>query len=999
MNKAFRKILVIGAGPVIIGQSGEYDYAGTQMIRVLKQEGIQVVVVNSNPTTVMTDRSFSDAVYIEPLNGETVKKIIEIEQPDGILATAGGKTGLEICLELSQNGYLDEHGTVLLGAQPDVIKSVRNAQALQTMLTEAQEPYLPSAIVSSEPEALAFADEVGFPVSCKAAFSPEGGAFVRCDTAKALSDCFKISAEKSLVGQVMLEKCVEGYKEIAFCCVRDMADNCVSICSTENLDAVGVHTGDSIVVLPAQTLTDAQTAKLRRTARKLARHLKMEGACLVRFALHPKTGDYFVLGVEPQLNRTTALISKVTGYPIAAVCAKIALGCKLYEIQNEITGVTTAASEPAIDYCAVKVPKWSFEHFGEKTTRTLGDTMQATGEAFAVGTSFELAFLKAIRSMNPKTEFIALPKLRMVTDDELSALLRSRDNERIFAVYESIKRGTSLEEIHAITQMDMYYLLKLKNIADTEVALRNGYEKETYLYAKSIGFLDNVIEKLCDCETLPDKRFSSYNTVDTCAAEFDVQKPYFYSAWDEDNEAAMFLEAHPSQKQKILVVGAGPTSIGLGADRDYAAYQALRTLKDFGYETVVLNNNPAANTTDFSAADKLYLDPITEEDVVNVAATEHPDGAILVFGGGEALRKSESLEKMGVTVYGADAAVHKRLKNKIEFFDILDRLNIRHTGSRRVFIGKGVEVDVLTDGEDFLISGIYEHIEKAQVHAGDSVSVYPTVSLSQAIKEEVVEFTARLVRELKVKGLLNIQFVVYDNDVYMTSASVVATRNIPFMCKATALPIIEFAVRLMLGETLRDIGIGTGLYKESSKFFVRVPVFSFESLSGTDIQLGSDMKSTGEVMGVADTFDEALLKGFVASGMRIKRTGGVLVSVADTDKQACVPLADTFLKQDFKIYATSNTAKLLNANHVAANAVRKIHEGEPNTLTLILKNRLSYLVSTAENGTKTNGDDVRIRRTALLRRIPVLPSVETATALAECLAKNDVVEEIRVQKL
>jgi len=999
MNKNFRKILVIGAGPVVIGQSGEYDYAGTQMIRVLKQEGIQIVVVNSNPTTVMTDRGLADTVYIEPLNGETVKKIIEIEKPDGILATAGGKTGLEICLELSQNGYLDEHGTVLLGAQPEVIKSVRNAQALQTMLEDAKEPYLPTAIVSSETEAFTFAEEVGFPVSCKSAFSPEGGAFVRCNDVKELSACFESCADKSLVGQVMLEKCVEGYKEIAFACVRDACDNCISVCSSENIDTVGVHSGDSIVVLPAQTLTDAQTSKLRRAARKLARFLKIEGACLVRFAVHPETGKYIVLGVEPQLNRTTALISKITGYPIAAVCAKIALGYKLFEIKNEITGVTTAANEPAIDYCAVKVPKWSFENFGGNASRKLGETMQATGEAFAVGTSFELAFLKAIRSMNPKTEFIALPKLRLNTDGEIEELLHSRDNERIFAVYEAIKRGKSLAEIREITKIDMYYLSKLKNIADTELQLRAGYSEEAYLYAKSLGFLDSVIAKLCDVDVLDKTSHSSYNTIDTCAAEFDVQKPYFYSAWDEDNEAAMFLDAHPCEKKKILVVGAGPTSIGLGADRDYAAYQALRTLEDFGFETVMLNNNPAANTTDFSAADKLYVDPITEEDVVNVAATEHPDGSILVFGGGEALRKSDALQNMGVTVYGADSAVHKTLKNKIEFFDILDRLNIRHTGSRRVLIGKGVEVDVLTDGEDFLIPGIYEHIEKAQVHSGDSICVYPTVSLSEAVKEEVVDFTGKLVRELKVKGLLNIQFVVYDNEVYVTSASAVATRNIPFMSKATALPIVEFAVRLMLGESLRDIGVGTGLYKESEKYFVRVPVFSFESLEGTDVQLGSEMKSTGEVMGVADTFDEALLKGFIASGMRIKRTGGVLISVADTDKQASVALADAFLKQDFKIYATSNTAKLLNANHVASNAVRKIHEGEPNTLTLILKKRLSYLVSTAEQGPKVNGDDVRIRRTALLRRIPVLPSVETAAALAQCLTDNDIVEEIRVQKL
>lgn len=998
MKHAFKKILVVGAGPVVIGQSSEYDYAGTQMCRVLKQEGIEIICVNSNPTTVMTDRRLADSVYMEPLNGETIKKIIEIEKPDAVLATAGGKTGLEICLELAQNGYLAEHHAVLLGAQPDVIKSVRNAQALQNMLQEANEPYLPTAIVSSETETLQFAETAGYPISCKAAFSAEGGAFVRCDTEAELLACFTDCVRKSLVGQALLSKCVDGYKEIEFACIRDTDGNCISVCSTESMDAVGVHTGDSIVVLPAQTLTDAEAVMLRRAARKLARHLKIEGVCLVRFALHPTTGEYFVLGAEPQLNRTTALISKVTGYPIASVCAKIALGYRLYEIQNEITGKTTAANEPAIDYCAVKMPKWSFENFDD-AARQLDETMKATGEAFAIGTGFELAFLKAIRSVNPKTEHISLPKLRLKTDAEIKDLLALCDNERVFAVYEAIKRGFSLAELHAQTNIDSFFLAKLKNIADAESALRTNFTKETYLYAKSIGFLDSVILQLTDCESLDFKVRSSYNTVDTCAAEYDVQKPYFYSAWDEENEAEMFLQIHPAEKKKILVVGSGPTSVGLGTDRDYAAYQALYTLRDFGYETVMLNNNPAANTTDFAAADKLYVDPITEEDIESVAATEKPDGAILVFGGGEALRKSEILRGMGVAVYGADAAVHKALKNKIEFFDILDKLNIRHTGNRKGLIGKGIEVDVLTDGEEFLIPGICEHIEKTQVHAGDSISVCPSVSVSDGIKDKVVEYTARLVHELGIRGLLNIQFVVYDNELYVRSASVVATRNIPFMTKASALPIVEFATRLMLGESLRDIGIGTGLYREPSKYFVRVPVFSFAQLEGADVRLGSEMKSTGEVMGVADTFAEALLKGFIASGMRIKRTGGVLISVADSDKQAAVPLGEAFLKQDFKVYATSNTAKLLNANHVAANAVRKIHEGEPNTLTLITKNRLSYLVSTAQSGPKTNSDDVRIRRTALLRRIPVLPSVETASALSACLAENGTVEEIRVQKL
>lgn len=998
MSIPFRKILVLGAGPVAIGQSVEYDYAATQIIRTLKAEGATVVAVNSNPTTVMTERNFADTVYIEPLNVETVSKIIKIEKPDAVLVTAGGATGLEICLELSQNGYLEENGAVLLGAQPQVIKSVHNAQALENLLQLAGEPYLPRAVAGTKEEACAFAAEAGYPVSCKAAFSPEGGSFVRCDDAELLTSCFETAAQHSLVGQAMLEKSVEGYKEICFACLRDAEDNCVSVCSTENLETVGIHGGDSVVVLPAQTLTDAETAKLRRVTGKLARFLKIEGVCVVRFALHPQNGQYFVLEVSPQLNRTTALISKATGYPIASVCAEIAIGKKLYEIPNPITGVTTAANEPAMDYCAVKVPKWSFEQFGALTSGRLNETMQATGEAFAIGTSFELAFLKAIRSMNPKTEFLTLSKLRVMDDAELDALLCLQSNERIFAVYEAVKRGRTLQEIHAVTHIDLYYLTKLKNIADTQKQLSAAPSAALYAYAKSIGFLDSVIEKLCGALPASPLR-SAYNTVDTCAAEFDVQKPYYYSSWDEDNEAAMYLEKHPAQKEKILLVGSGPTSIGLGADRDYAAVCALQTLSDFGYETVMLNNSPAANTTDFAVADKLYVEPLTQEDIESVVKTEKPDAAILVFGGGEALRKTDALRDMGVTIYGADADMHRTLKNKIEFFDMLDRLNIRHPDHRHTLIGTGAEVDVLSDGTEFLIPGICEHIEKTAVHAGDTISVYPCVTLSESVQEEITAYTQRLVQELHIKGLLNIQFLIYDNAVYVTSASAVATRNIPFMSKATALPIVELATRLMLGESLRDIGIGTGVYKRASRYFVRVPVFSFEAIENTDVRLGAEMQSTGEVMGVAKTFEEALLKGFIASGMRIKRTGGVLISVADSDKQASIALADAFQKQDFTIYATANTAKLLNANHIAANAVRKMHEGTPNTLTYILKNRLSYLVSTSDAARNGDADDVHIRRTALMRRIPVLPSVETAAALAHCLAENDGVEALPVESL
>lgn len=997
MKTNYSKILLLGAGPVVIGQSSEYDYSAVQMCRALKSEGISVVTVNSNPATIMTDKSIADTVYIEALSGEMVKKVIEKEHPDAILGTTGGEAGLEICLELLQNGYLEEHNTALLGIKPETIRAIRSTQALRETLSDMDEPYVKAEVFAEEQACVGFAREIGYPVTLRPAFTPDYNEPVRCEDEAALCAAFSDCAGKSLVGEVYAEKCVDDYKEIEYVVMRDSGGNCISVCSTENIDCVGIHSGDSIVAVPAQTLTDGESIRLRRAARKIADRLKVEGCCNVRFAIKADGSEYMVLSVSPQLNRTTALASKVTGYPVAAVSARIALGQMLYEIKNEITGVTTAANEPAVDYCAVKVPRWSFENFNA-ATRKLGNTMQATGEALAIGTSFELALMKAIRSMSPRTESLSMPKMKLKTDEELNALLKSSDDERIFAVYEAIRREKALDAIQKTTGIDMYFLSKLANIAAVERELACHFTENIYLRAKSLGFLDSTIEKITG--NAIEKPFAAgYNTVDTCAAEFDVKKPYFYSSFDEDNEAAMFNKTHPTTQKKILVVGSGPASIGLGTDRDYAAVHCLRTLSDFGYRTVMLNNNPAAVSTDFNCADTLYLDPITEEDVRSVVLTEKPYGAILPFGGGNAVRKSEMLKELGVQVFGADEELHRKLKNKIEFFDILDALNIRHTSNRHVLVGKGAEVDVLCDGVDFLIPGICEHIEKAEIASGDTVSVFPSVTLGSAVQETIVNYSSKLAKELGIKGLLNIQFVIYDNEVYVTSASAVATRNVPFMEKASGLPVIELATRLMLGETLRDIGIGTGLCRVPEKYFVRVPVFSFDKLQGTDVQLGGEMKSTGEVMGIARTFDEAMLKALIASGMRIKRTGGVLVSVANSDKTDCIPLAGAFAEQGFKIYATSNTAKLLNSNHVPANSVRKIHEGEPNTMTLIMRNKLSYVVSTAESGPKSNTDDVRIRRTALLRRIPVLPSVETAYAFAKCLSKNNVVEELEINPL
>lgn len=993
----YSKILVLGAGPVVIGSSSEYDYSAASVCRALKEEGISVVSVNSNPDTIMTDKNVADTVYIEPLNGETVKKIIEKEIPDAIIGTTGGEAGLEICLELLQNGYLDEHGTKLLGIKPETIKAIRNEQALRDTLENVGEPYVSAKVLPTDAECVTFAGEIGFPVLISPAFTPDFSEPIRCENANDILSGFGSCAERSLVNEVYVRKCVDDYKEVEFVAMRDSFGNCISVSSTENIDSVGIHSGDSIVVIPAQTLTDSETVRLRRAARKIADYLNIEGSCNVRFAINSDGSEYMVLAVEPQLNRTTALVSKATGYPIAQVSAKIALGYKLYEIKNDITGVTTAANEPAIDYCAVKVPRWSFENF-DAATRKLGGTMQATGEALAIGTSFELALMKAIRSMNPRTESVSMPKMKQKTDNEIKELLLGSDDERIFAVYEAIRRGFDLAEIQSLTRIDNYYLTKLKNIADTETSLCNGFSGDLYFRAKTLGFLDSTIEKITG-EEISAPIAAGYNTVDTCAAEFDVKKPYFYSSFDEDNEAAMFGKAHPTSKKKILVVGSGPTSIGLGTDRDYAVVNCINTLKDFGYSTILLNNNPAAVSTDPGVADTLYLDPITDEDVRNVVLTEKPYGAVLPFGGGNAVRKAEMLRSLGVKVFGSDDEAHRRLKNKIELFDILDDLGIRHTNNRHVMIGKGAEVDVLSDGSDILVPGICEHIEKACVNPGDTTTVFPSITLTSSDKEKIYEYTEKLCKELKIKGLINIQFVIYDNEVYVSSASVVATRNVPFMTKASGLPIVAMATRLMLGETLGDIGMGCGILPEPTRYFVRVPVFSFEKLQGTDVQIGDTEKSTGEVMGIADTFDEALLKGLIASGMRIKRTGGVLVSVADTDKRDSVMLAGEFLKQGFKIYATSNTAKLLNSNHVAANSVRKIHEGEPNTMSLIKNNKLSYVVSTAEQGPKVNEDDIRIRRTALLRRIPVLPSVDTAFAFAKCLENNNILEEIKVCKL
>lgn len=986
MSNKYSKILVLGAGPVKIGQSLEFDYSALQVCRALKEEGITVVFANSTPSALATDKTYADKVYIEPLNIESVKRILEKEKPDALLATASGDDGLELCLELSQNGYLEETGTVLIGIDQDVIRNVKNRHSFTEALNEMDEPTVPALVVNSSDEACDFADRVGYPVIVRPAYTPDRESAEFCYTREQLFSKAQKSIEASIVSQILVEKSIAGWKEIEFEVIRDGENNCVSVSSVENIDPVGIHTGDSIAVIPAQTLTDSEFTQLRRASRKIVCGLGVEGSCNVQFALSPDGLKYFVTGIDPRVSRTSALVSKATGYRIAYVSAKIALGKTLFEIENDVTGCTTACSEPAPDYCAVKFPKWSFESFAE-ANRTLGTMMKATGESLTVGTGFELSFMKGIRSIG-KSHTPRLEQLQAVNDDDLYEIIGKSDDNRIFAVYEALYRGFGIDKINEMTSIDKWFLNKLKNIADTERLIGTDFDKETYEYAKNLGFTDYAIEKITG-EKSPYSLNSVFNSIDTCSAEFDAQKPYFYSVYGADNEAQLFLDAHKSDKKKVLVVGSGPSVTGRGGDNDYCTVHCINALQKSGCEVIVLNNNPASVTTDYNVADRVYLDPLTAEDVMNVVNTEKPDYALLMFGGDEAMKCSQLLKASGVEILGADYDFYRKITNKIEFFDILDDANVKHTSSKRVCVGTCIEAQIISDGTDYYVPALCEHIEKAHINSGDTISVIPTVSVNEATLEIFREYVEGITKELSFMGILDIQLVVFDNDLYVTKASVNNTALIPFVTKASGVDVIDMAVRCMLGEKLHKTGIETG----NGNYYVRVPVFSFEKLKGDDMLLGEKTKSTGDVMGVGDTFDNALLKGMIASGMRIKRTGGVLVCVREADKTETVKMAEEFLSQGFKIYATSDTGKILNSNHIATNTANF-----EQTVEMINSNKFSYVVSTLQNTSK-DSEEALIRRVALMKRVPVFTSVQSAYTFSKSLANNNVMEELEVTEI
>lgn len=991
MKKNIKKILILGSGPVVIGQSAEFDYSAVQACRAFRDEGIAVVMINSNPAAISAGE-YADSVYIEPLNVDVVKRVIIEEKPDAILPTVGGDLGLDIALSLHQNGVLEDNGVELLCVTPELIDSVQNTNKFREFLERIGEPAVASKVVGSVEGALGFAGETGLPVIIRPAYSLGGRVDEFCYTEQELERAAEAMLAVSPLHQIRVEKCISGWKELEYEVVRDGAGNCICVSGMENLDPVGIHTGDSIIVTPPQTLTDSEGALLREAALKIVSNLGVSGSCNVQFALKPDGSEYAVLEVDPRVSRSSAFVSKATGYPIAEVAARVAVGYNLFEIKNEITGCTTACNEPATDYCCVKLPKWSFESFDE-ANRTLGTSMRSTGETIAVGTSFELAFMKAVRSIDTSMLTPSLPKFASASDSELTDIITRADNDRIFAVYEALRRGIEISELHSMTKIDCWFLSKLKNIAETHNELSNELSEELYLRARNQGFTDEAVREISG--SLPRHLISpNYKMIDTCAAEFDAEHPYFYSAWDEDDEATMFADQSALGKRKVMVIGSGPSKVGQGSELEFCSVRCLNALKEEGFYTVCVNNNPEAVSTDYKSCDRLFIEPLSFEDIKNVAAAERPWGVIVQFTGDGSYELAQRLADENIRIFGADSALLGKIRDKQAVAELLKGIGIPFTADRHLY-STGIEADIIFDGEDYLIPAISEHIERSGgVHAGDSISVCPPVTIGEKICGQVEDYSRRIAEALGVRGIINIQFVLYDNMLYVAGISAGSFHNIPYVGRAAGLDIVNIAVKCMLGRKLSELGCPTGVYSGSSLYAVRVPVFSFDKLSGADTRLGEQMKSTGEVMGIAENYEDALLKALMASGMRIKRSGSVLFTVRNSDKQDSIEVAEKFSQLDFKLYATAGTAKLLNSNFVAASSVHKLREESPTVADIINSGKIVYVVSTSEKLPQALEDDRIIRRLALEKQIPVFTHLDTANALARCLGKKRSLEDI-----
>ena len=1051
-NPNVKKVMVIGSGPIVIGQAAEFDYAGTQACRSLKEEGIEVVLVNSNPATIMTDRDIADKVYIEPLTASVLEQIIEKEKPDSILPTLGGQAGLNLGMELEESGFLASHNVKLLGTTAATIRKAEDRQEFKDTMEKIGEPCAASLVVENVEDGVAFTNTIGYPVVLRPAYTLGGSGGGIAHNQLELEEILENGLRLSRVGQVLVERCIAGWKEIEYEVMRDSAGNCITVCNMENIDPVGVHTGDSIVVAPSQTLSDKEYQMLRTSALNIISELNITGGCNVQFALHPTSFEYCVIEVNPRVSRSSALASKATGYPIAKVAAKIALGYTLDEIKNAITGKTYASFEPALDYCVVKMPRLPFDKF-ITAKRTLTTQMKATGEVMSICTNFEGALMKAIRSLEQHVGCLRSYDFSALDREALLRRMQKVDDQRIYVIAEALRKGIDYDTIYEITRIDRWFIDKIAVLVEMEHALETQpLSLELLKEAKRLEFPDSVIARLAGIEESAVKQMrdanhvtASFKMVDTCAAEFEASTPYYYSCYDGVNEA---VETNPPKK--VLVLGSGPIRIGQGIEFDYCSVHATWAFAKAGYETIIVNNNPETVSTDFDIADKLYFEPLTPEDVENIVNFEKPDGAVVQFGGQTAIKLTESLMKMGVPILGTkaedvDAAEDRELFDKIleetkipraaggtvytaeeakevanrlgypvlvrpsyvlggqgmqiaisdaeieEFMEIINRIAQDHPILVDKYLqGKELEVDAVCDGTDILIPGIMEHIERTGVHSGDSISVYPAHTITPQVKETIAEYTRRLAKALHVKGLINIQFIAVGEEVFVIEVNPRSSRTVPYISKVTGIPIVDLATEVIIGKTIRELGYEPGLQREAEYVAVKMPVFSFEKIRGAEISLGPEMKSTGECLGIAKTFNEALYKAFLGAGIDLPKHKRMIITVKDADKGEAIEIGRRFAKLGYTIYATRSTAKALNDAGVKANKVNKIQQESPTVMDLILGHKIDLVIDTPTQGRDKSRDGFLIRRTSIETGVNCITALDTAKALATSLEnKND----------
>ncbi len=1065
-NPAIRKVLVIGSGPIVIGQAAEFDYAGTQACRSLREEGVEVVLLNSNPATIMTDKDIADRVYIEPLTVEVVEQLILKERPDSVLPTLGGQAGLNLAMELEEKGFLREQGVRLIGTTSETIRKAEDRLEFKSAMERIGEPVAASLVVENIADGTAFAAKTGYPVVLRPAYTLGGSGGGIARNQPELEEILANGLRLSRVGQVLVERCIAGWKEIEYEVMRDGAGNCITVCNMENIDPVGVHTGDSIVVAPSQTLGDKEYQMLRSSALNIISELNITGGCNVQYALHPESFEYCVIEVNPRVSRSSALASKATGYPIARVAAKIAIGYTLDEIPNAITGQTMASFEPVLDYCVVKLPRLPFDKF-ISAKRTLTTQMKATGEVMSICDNFEGALMKAVRSLEQHVDSLLSYDFTSLSEEELLRQLERVDDRRIWVISEALRRGVSYERIHEITRIDSWFIDKIAILVEMEESLKDGeLTRELLKEAKRMEFPDAVIARLTgkteeEVRGLRDEYgiVAAYKMVDTCAAEFEAGTPYYYSVFGSENE--VFTPKLPARRgtkietvsrerrKKVLVLGSGPIRIGQGIEFDFCSVHCTWAFSREGYETIIVNNNPETVSTDFDIADKLYFEPLTSEDVENMVRLEKPDGAVVQFGGQTAIKLTKSLMKMGVPILGTsaenvDAAEDRELFDRIletcgiprprgytvytageakeaahklgypvlvrpsyvlggqgmqiaihdrdvdEFMGIINRIAQEHPILVDKYLqGKEIEVDAVCDGEDILIPGIMEHIERAGIHSGDSISVYPARSIGQGVKATIEEYTRKLARALHVTGLINIQFIVVGEEVYVIEVNPRSSRTVPYISKVTGIPIVSLATQVILGKKLKSLGYEPGLQPEADFFAVKMPVFSFEKIRGADIGLGPEMKSTGECLGIAKTFNEALYKAFLGAGIRLPRHKNMIITVRDQDKPEAVEIARRFEALGYNIFATKGTARALMEADISVRLTRKLEQESPNILDLILGHEIDLVIDTPSQGVEHSHDGFIIRRSAIETGVNVLTAIDTARALVTSLENAD----------